>query len=142
MLWNRRVVLIGTAPSSEAVPVRSPGHDWGVALDALAAVTTVAGARVDRALRMPPAAISRARELVVVTGLPERAVEPLLELRRGGRSVALVVIASETFSGRARDRQEPSVLRAMAQGVPVAVVSADTRLEDALAGRLVGGVGA
>ena len=40
--------------------------------------------------RSPSAAITRAREIVVVTGRPDRAVEPLLELRRGGRSVSLV----------------------------------------------------
>ena len=81
-----------------------PGHDWEVALDALATVEPVVGARVDRALRSPSAAITRAREIVVVTGRPDRAVEPLLELRRGGRSVSLVILASETYAGRARDR--------------------------------------
>ena len=95
----------GTAPASEGCRVRSTGHDWEVALDALAAVEPVAGARVDRALRTPATADSRARELVVVTGRPDRAVEPLLELRRGGRSVSLVVVASETFAGRPRNRR-------------------------------------
>ena len=142
VLWNRRVVLIGTADALEGVRVRSPGHDWEIALDALAAVMPVAGARVDRALRLPAAAISRAREIVVVTGRPDRAVEPLLELRRGGRSVALVVVASETFGGTARGPQETAVLRAAAQGVPVAVISAGVPLETALAGRLNGAVGA
>ena len=97
VLWNRRVVLVGTAPETEDVRIRSAGHDWELALDALATVEPVAGARVDRALRSPSAAITRAREIVVVTGRPDRAVEPLLELRRGGRSVSLVILASETY---------------------------------------------
>jgi uncharacterized protein (DUF58 family) len=142
VLWNRRVVLIGTAAGSEGVRVRSPGHDWETALDALATVAPVAGAHADRALRLPVAAISRARELVVVTGRPDRAVEPLLELRRGGRAVSLVVVASETFAGRPRRPHDTAVLRAAAQGVPVAVVSADVPVETALAGRLSGAIGA
>ena len=142
VLWNRRVVLIGTATGSEPARVRSPGHDWEIALDALATVAPVDGARVDRALRLPVAAVSRAREIVVVTGRPDRAVEPLLELRRGGRSVALVVVASETFAGRPRGAPAPALLRAAAQGIAVAVVSADVPIEAALAGRLAGAVGA
>ncbi len=122
--------------------MRSPGHDWEIALDALASVIPVAGAHVDRALRMPSTAISRAREIVVVTGRPDRAVEPLLELRRGGRAVSLVVVASETFAGRPRRPQDTAVLRAGAQGVPVAVISAEVPIETALAGRLSGVVSA
>jgi len=102
----------------------------------------VAGARVDRALRDPATAVARARELVVVTGRPERAVDALLELRRTGRAVSLVVVAAETFAGRARARPGPAVLRAAAQGIPVAVISAETSIADALAGRLAGVVGA
>ena len=100
VLWNRRVVLVGTAAETEDVRIRAAGHDWELALDALATVEPVEGARVDRALRSPSAAITRAREIVVVTGRPDRAVEPLLELRRGGRSVSLVIMASETYAGR------------------------------------------
>ena len=110
-LWNRRVVLIGTAAGSEGVRVRSPGHDWEIALDALARVMPVGGLRWTGRSAAPSTAISRAREIVVVTGRPDRAVEPLLELRRGGRSVSLVVVASETFAGRprrpARDSRPP-----------------------------------
>lgn len=141
VLWNRRVVLVGTATSGEAVRVRSPGHDCGVALDALATVMPMAGAHVDRALRTPDAAVSRAREIVVVTGCPGRAVAPLLELRRGGRTVSLVVIAAETFAGRPRGPSDIAVLRASAQGVPIAVVTADRPIEEALAGRLLGAAG-
>ena len=107
VLWNRRVVLVGSAPETEDVRIRAAGHDWELALDALATVEPVAGARVDRALRSPSAAITRAREIVVVTGRPDRAVEPLLELRRGGRSVSLVILASETFAGRQRTCSSP-----------------------------------
>ena len=70
VLWNRRVVLVGTAPETEDVRIRAAGHDWELALDALATVEPVEGARVDRALRSPSAAITRAREIVVVTGRP------------------------------------------------------------------------
>jgi uncharacterized protein (DUF58 family) len=141
VLWTRRVVLIGSAPATEPVRIRSAGHDWEIALDALAAITPVQGAHVDRALRTPCAAVSRAREIVVVTGRPDRAVEPLLELRRGGRSVSLVILATETFAGRLRGPEQPAALRAAAQGVLVAVVSADSPLEESLAGRRVGAVG-
>ena len=140
--WSRRVTLVGTAPGAEAVRIRSLGHDWEVALDALASIMPVAGARVDRALRDPATAVARARELVIVTGRPERAVDALLELRRTGRAVSLVVVAAETFAGRARARPGPAVLRAAAQGIPVAVISAETSIADALAGRLAGVVGA
>lgn len=138
VLWNRRVVLVGTAPGTDDVRIRAAGHDWELALDALAIVEPVAGARVDRTLRSPSAAITRAREIVVVTGLPDRAVEPLLELRRGGRSVSLVVLASETYASRTRAAQQPAALRAAAQGILVAVVAADLPLAEALAGRSAG----
>ena len=36
VLWNRRVVLVGTAPETDDVRIRAAGHDWEVALDALA----------------------------------------------------------------------------------------------------------
>jgi uncharacterized protein (DUF58 family) len=138
VLWNRRVVLVGTAAETDDVRVRAAGHDWELALDSLATVEPVADARVDRVLRSPSAAISRAREIVVVTARPDRAVEPLLELRRGGRSVSLVIVASETYAGRARGPQQPAALRAAAQGVPVAVISAETPIAEALAGRSAG----
>ena len=138
VLWNRRVVLVGTAPETEDVRIRAAGHDWELALDALATVEPVDGARVDRTLRSPSTAITRAREIVVVTGRPDRAVEPLLELRRGGRAVSLVIMASETFAGRPRDPQQPAALRAAALGVLVAVVTTETPIAEALAGRSAG----
>jgi len=138
VLWNRRVVLVGTAPVTEDVRIRSAGHDWELALDALATVEPVEGALVDRALRSPTAAITRAREIVVVTGRPDRAVEPLLELRRGGRSVSLVIMASETYAGQSRDPLQPAALRAAAQGVLVAVVTPEIPIAEALAGRSIG----
>jgi uncharacterized protein (DUF58 family) len=140
--WSRRVSVVGTAHGAEVVRIRSVGHDWEVALDALASITPVLGARVDRALRDPATAVSRARELVVVTGRPDRAVGPLLELRRAGRAVSLVVIAPETFAGRRNDRPNPAILRAATQGIPVALVSAESSIEEALAGRLAGVIGA
>jgi len=133
--WNRRVALVGTAPGARVVRIRSAGHDWEIALDALAEVMPVAGAHADHVLRSPAADVSRAREIVVVTGRPGRVVDALLELRRNGRSVSLVVVASETYAGRPRSAPDTAVLRAAAEGMPVAVVSADQTLEAALTGR-------
>jgi len=135
VLWNRRVALVGTAPASEAVRVHSVGHDWEIALDALAEVMPEAGAHADRALRSPAAAVSRAREIVVVTSRPERVVDALLELRRDGRSVSLVVVASETYAGRPRNAPDVALLRAGALGLPMTVVAADRTIESALAGQ-------
>ena len=46
--------------------------------------------------------------------------------------------ASETFAGRPRDPQQLAALRAAAQGVLVAVVTAKTPIVEALAGRSAG----
>ena len=135
-LWGRRVVIVGSSPSFDLVRVSSAGHDWDVALDALAAVIPVAGARVVGTLRAAAGPLAHAGEVIVVTGLPELAVEPLIELRSRGRSAALVAVAAETFAGRSRDRAQPALLRAVAQGIPVAVVSAESSIEDALSGGL------
>jgi uncharacterized protein (DUF58 family) len=135
-LWGRRVVIVGSSPTFDPVRVSSGGHDWEVALDALAAVTPVVGAGVTRALRAAAGPLAHAREIIAVTGRPDLAVEPLIELRSRGRSTALVAVAAETFVGRSRDRAQPALLRAVSQGVSVAVVSADTPIEDALAGGL------
>jgi hypothetical protein len=66
----------------------------------------------------------------------------MLELRHGGRAVSLVVVAPETFAGRTSGHPDPAVLRAAAHGIPVAVISAERSIEDALAGGLAGVVGA
>ncbi len=131
---GRRTVIVGTSPLFAPVSVRSLGHDWEIALDALAAITPVPGARVATALRSPAGVVRSAREVVVVTGRPALAVEPMLELRAGGRRVSLVVAATETFAGRPRREVDPAVLRASAHGIAVAVISADTPIEDALTG--------
>jgi len=116
--------------------VTSAGHDWDLALDALAGVTPVGGARIVAPLRAAAGPLAHAREIIVVTGRPDLAVEPLLELKSRGRSPALVAVAAQTFVGRPRDRSQPALLRAVAQGIPVAVVSAETTIEEALAGGL------
>lgn len=135
-LWGRRVMIVGSSPAFDPVRVSSGGHDWDVALDALAGVMPVVGARAAGILRAAAGPLTHAREIIVVTGRPELAVEPLIDLRGRGRSVALVAVAAETFAGRARDRAQPALLRAASQGISVAVVSADTPIEDALAGGL------
>ncbi len=133
-LHNKRAVIVGSSPSFAPMSVHSNGQDWELALDALAAVTPVLGARVVAALRSPAGPVRHAREVVVVTGRPDLAVEPLLELRSSGRRVSLIVVASETFAGRARRDVDPAVLRASAHGIPVAVISAGTPIEDVLSG--------
>ena len=135
-LWGRRVVIVGSSPSFHTVRVSSAGHDWDVALDALAGVVPVAGSRVAGALRSEAGPLARAREIIVVTGRPDVAVEPLIELKSRGRSAALVAVAAETFVGRTRERFHPALLRAVAQGIPVAVVSAEKTIEEALSGVL------
>jgi uncharacterized protein (DUF58 family) len=135
LLAGRRVVVVGTSPMAHPARARSTGHDWEGVLDVLAAVEPVVGARIDRALRTPATAVAQARELVVVTARPELAANALLALRRGGRSVSLVVVASETFAGRPRNGASTAALRAAGSGVPVALVSAGVPLEHALAGR-------
>jgi uncharacterized protein (DUF58 family) len=135
---NRRIALLGTAPGFAPVLADSTGHEWDVVLDALAGVEPDPTARLDLLLRPPVGPVSRAREIVVVTAWPERAADALLELRRGGRAVSLVVVASATFAGRSGDPAEPAVLRAAAAGVPVAVVTADCTIEQALSGHVDG----
>ncbi len=131
-LHGRRTVIVGSSPLFAPVSIRSVGHDWETALDALAAVSPVAGARVVSTLRAPAGAVRLAREVVVVTGRPAFAVEPMLELMAGGRRVSLVVAATETFAGRSRRDFDPAVLRASAHGISVAVITAGTPLEDSL----------
>lgn len=142
VLSGRRVAIIGTAPTSAPVRVATCGHDWEVALDMLAAAEPVSGATVDRALHTPASALGRARELVVVTACPGRAVGALLELQLGGRSVSIVAVAAETYAGRPRRNGDTALLRAASRGIPVAVVSADVALEVALAERHVGAASA
>ncbi len=135
LLAGRRVVVVGTSPTAHPARARSTGHDWEGVLDVLAAVEPVVGARIDRALRTPATAVAQARELVVVTARPELAANALLALRRGGRSVSLVVVASETFAGRPRNGASTAPCAQRRRGIPVALVSAGVPLEDALAGR-------
>jgi uncharacterized protein (DUF58 family) len=135
-LWGRRVALVGSSQAFDTVRVCAAGHDWDVALDALAAVVPVSGARVAGVLRTAAGPLAHAREVIVVTGRPDLAVEPLIELRSSGRSAALVAVAAETYMGQPRDRAKPALLRAAAQGIPVAVVSADAAIEDSLSSGL------
>lgn len=134
--WNRRVVIVGSSASFGAVPVSSGGHDWDLALDALAGVVPVAGSRVSGPLRSTSGPLGHAREIIVVTGRPAVAVGPMIELKGRGRRVSLVVVASETFAGRDPGRAHPEVLRAAAQGIPVSVISAGMTIEDSLSGGL------
>jgi uncharacterized protein (DUF58 family) len=139
---NRRVALVGTTAAFGTVRVRVLGADWESALDALAAVEPVAGARVEVALGGGSSAVARAREVVVVTARPERVGSALEELRRHGRAVSLVVVASETYADATPRAPRPEVLRAAAHGVSVALVARDVPLETALGRRPMGAVGA
>jgi len=142
VLRGRRVAIIGTAPTSSPVRVATSGNDWEVALDMLAAAEPVPGATVDRALLMTASPLARARDLVVVTARPGRAVQALLQLQLAGRSVSIVAVAAETYAGRQRRKDDTSLLRAAAAGIPVAVVSVDVALEVALADRRAGAASA
>ena len=137
VLWNRRVVLVGTAPETEDVRIRAAGHDWELALDALATVEPVDGARVDRTLRSPSTAITRAREIVVVTGRPDRAVEPLLELAGAAASSRSCSWPRRpTPAGRGiRSSRPRSALRRRACSLPS---SRGEPIAEALAGRSAG----
>jgi len=142
VLRGRRVAIIGTAPTSSPVRVATSGNDWEVALDMLAAAEPVPGATVDRALLMTASPLARARDLVVVTARPGRAVQALVQLQLAGRSVSIVAVSAETYAGRQRRKDDTSLLRAAAAGIPVAVVSADVALEVALADRRAGAASA
>ncbi len=133
-MHNKRAVIVGSSASFAPVRVRSGGHDWELTLDALAAVMPVPGARIVAALRSPAGPIRHAREVVVVTGRPDLAVEAMIDLRNSGRRLSLVVVASETFAGRSRRDVDPATLRAAAHGIPVAVISSGSPIEEALSG--------
>ena len=139
---HRRVSIVCTTQGSVPIDIHSPGSDWETALDRLAAVTPTPGARIDATLRHPGAAVARARELIVVTGRPDRAVAALLEVRLAGRAAAIVAVASETFAGATRNRADPALLRAAAAGIRVAIVEAGIPIEHALARRHAENVGA
>jgi uncharacterized protein (DUF58 family) len=139
---GRRAVVMGTAPGFEPVSAQSRGREWEGVLDALAGVDPAPSARVALALGAGSGPASRAHEVVVVSGCPDRAAEALLGLRRRGKAVALVAVASETYAGTERARAAPSLLRLAAAGIPVAVVAADVPLEVALSGRLEAAAGA
>ncbi len=131
---GRRVVIVGSGAPSQPIRLRALGDDWETALDELATIEPKPGAHVERALA-PRSAVVGAREITVVTARPERVTDVLQELRRTGRTVSLVVIASETFAGRERAKHaKPELLRAAADGIPVAVVVEGVALELALAG--------
>lgn len=134
---GRHVLIVGTGSCAGGARIRTLGQDWQAALDELAGFEPVAGAHVDIALRHPVPGVARAKEIVVVTGRPALAIGPLLDLRRRGRSVALVAVAAETFEGRSLSVDAHEVLLASAQSVPIAVVSADVPLESALGHGLI-----
>jgi len=56
--------------------------------------------------------------------------------------VSIVAVAAETYAGRQRRKDDTSLLRAAAAGIPVAVVSVDVALEVALADRRAGAASA
>lgn len=138
---GRRVTLVGTARGIGTVHLRGLGPEWEDALDLLAAVEPDVGARLDHVLSGRDRAVGHAREVAVVTAVPERAGGALDALRRAGRSVSLVLVASETFAGAPERLPRPEVLRAAARGVAVAVVRAGVPLEVSLARHELGAVG-
>ena len=90
----------------------------------------------------PASPLGRARELVVVTARPGRAVEACSSSSSQGVPSRSSRSHAETYAGRSRRSDDTALLRAAARGIPVAVVSADIALEVALADRSVGAASA
>ena len=97
------------------------------------------GARVDRALRSPSAAHHAGARDRRRHGTARPRGRAAARAAPGGRSVSLVILASETYAGRAaRPAATCRACARPAQGVLVAVVTAETPIADALAGRSAG----
>ena len=95
--------LVGTAPAAGPCAMRSRAR-LGGALDLLAAVEPVAGARIDRALRSPARGVARARELVVVTCRPEAPSSRCSSSAGAAAGRRSSIVAAETYAGAPRDR--------------------------------------
>ncbi len=126
VLWayaarGRRVTLVTTGKDPAVVDVAGLAGEFRSVLDALAAVEADAPHPLARSLARGQAPITRAGELVVVTGTLEvSAVDRLLDAAVR-RLVSVVWIDAPSYVGRPT-RAAPGVLRLAAAGIPVAVV--------------------
>jgi uncharacterized protein (DUF58 family) len=131
---GRRTALLLTGAAPEIVRVRSLARDWTIALDALAGAEPDARTDLASVLSDPRLPAARAADLVVVTGRPAVVADVLCGRRRDGRLAALVAVDVPTYAGASPSAAAPSLLRAAAAGVAIAVVRAGEDLAGALAG--------
>lgn len=139
-LRSRRVLLVIAAPEPDVRRIRSAGHDWEAALDALAAVEAVRATRL-RQLIAPRGAFGTIPDLVVVTGRPDVAADALLARAAVGRRSALVAVDTPTYAGRAPAGPSATLLRLAGAGIAVAVVRHGVPLPEALGGLRARAVG-
>lgn len=130
-LRSRRVLLVIATPEPGVHQVRSVGHDWDGALEALAAVEPSSGTRL-RELVGPRGALAATPDLVVVTGRPEIVVDALVARVAVGRRSALVAVDCPTYARRAPSAPSPTLLRLAGAGVALAVVRHGVPLTEAL----------
>jgi uncharacterized protein (DUF58 family) len=135
---GRRAALVLTGVEADVVRIRSLEREWALVLDALSTIEPRPGPPLAAVLVDPGTPAARAPELVVVTSLAESAADALATRRRDGRRAALVLIDGPSFAGGVHARPPASTLRAVAAGVPVAVVHAGADLRGALEGALAG----
>ncbi len=135
---GRRAALVLTGVDADVVRIRSLDREWPLVLDALSSIEPRPGPPLAVALMDPGTPAARALELVVVTSFAEHAADALATLRHDGRRAALVLVDGPSFVGVVADRPPASALRAVAAGVPVAVVQAGHDLRRALEGALAG----
>ena len=135
---GRRAALVLTGVDADVVRIRSLDREWPLVLDALSSIEPRPGPPLAVALTDPGTPAARALELVVVTSFAEHAADALATLRHDGRRAALVLVDGPSFVGVVAGRPPASALRAVAAGVPVAVVQAGHDLRRALEGALAG----
>lgn len=118
---GRRVTLVTSGSEPAVVDVSGLTGEFRSALDALAAVEADAPHPLAQSLAHGRPPVTRAGELVVVTGALEvRTVDRLLDTAVR-RLLSVVWIDAPSFAGRPT-RADPGVLRLGAASIPVAVV--------------------
>jgi len=137
---SRHVLLVIAATEPVLQPVRTPGRDWELALDALAAVEPSHTPAL-RDLVAPRSAVGAIPELVVVTARPEVVADTLVARAAAGRSSALVLVDAPTYAGRPPAAATRSLQRLAGRGVAVAVLRHGTPLPHALGALRVRAVG-
>ena len=139
-LRSRRVLLVVGAPTPVVHRIRTPGRDWELALDALAAVEPAARTPL-RSLVAPGSVVGAVPELVVVTSRPDVVADALVARAAVGRPTALVALDAPTYAGRPPARTSHVLLRLAGAEVGLAVVRRGAELAEALGGLRVRAVG-